>query len=142
MYHVVFGTRDGRPMITAGVRDDLYEVMGGVIEEHGGALEAVGGGPDRLHLLLRLHTEHSVSEAVRLLKHGSARWMNLWRPTAEPFGWRAGYLVFTVGEAQARRIARELRRTQEESENRFYRDDVIAAARHRRLEEDVGFAAV
>jgi REP element-mobilizing transposase RayT len=106
LYHVVVATRDGRPFLTHDLRDGLYRALGVVVRGHGGQLVAAAAVPDHLHLLVRLRTEHSISEAVALVKSSSAAWLRRQLPTSPRFAWQPGFSAFTVGARELAEIAR------------------------------------
>ena len=100
-YHLVFSTKYRAPSITAGVRNDLYDYMGGILRKAGGILLAVGGMPDHVHLLAGWGTTLSMARVLKLVKGGSSHWMNN-RPDAPPegFSWQGGYGGFSVSASK------------------------------------------
>ncbi len=96
-YHIVFSTKDRRPMIRNEWCPRLYEYLGGTVRGLGGVAEAVGGVDDHV-LLVSLNTTQALADFVRELKKASSVW------TAEnhqrSFMWQEGYAVFT-GELDA-----------------------------------------
>jgi REP-associated tyrosine transposase len=100
-YHLVFSTKHRVPLITAAVRDKLYDYMGGVLRANGGILLAMGGMPDHVHLLAGWGTTLPVARIMKLLKGISSRWMNerVDRP-AGGFAWQEGYGAFSVSASK------------------------------------------
>ena len=45
-YHVVFGTKDHKPVMNATWRPRLHAYLGGLVKTLGGMLEAIGGAED------------------------------------------------------------------------------------------------
>ncbi len=93
-YHIVFSTKERRPLIRAEWRDRLHAYLGGIVRNQGGVAEAAGGVADHVHLLVSLRTTHCLADSVRDLKKDSSNW------TAENFdhgfSWQEGYAVFSV----------------------------------------------
>ena len=56
--HVVFGTKQQRPLITPVWRKDLHAYLGGAARTVGTIPLAVGGVADHVHLLLGLRAIH------------------------------------------------------------------------------------
>jgi putative transposase len=71
-YHVVYGTKDRRPLIRSGWGPRLHEYLGGTVRGLGGIAEAVGGSEDHIHALLSLKTTDAPAELIRELKKASA----------------------------------------------------------------------
>ena len=49
IYHIVFSTKDRRPLITTERQARLYEYMGGVVRGFGGIVLALNGVEDHVH---------------------------------------------------------------------------------------------
>ena len=93
-YHIVFSTKERRPIIRAEWRQQLHEYLGGTIRGLGGVAEMVGGVADHVHLLVSLKTVDAPAEIVRELKKASSVW------AAEKydrlFSWQEGYAIFST----------------------------------------------
>jgi putative transposase len=93
-YHVVFSTKERRPLIRADWRPLLHEYLGGTVRGLGGVAETIGGVEDHAHLLLSLKTTDAPAGIIRELKKASSVW------AAENhdalFCWQEGYAIFTV----------------------------------------------
>ena len=50
IYHVVFSTKERRPLITPALQPRLYEYLGGIIRGEGGTLYEIGGTADHVPL--------------------------------------------------------------------------------------------
>lgn len=53
LYHIIFSTKDRRPIITEACQSRLYEYIGGTIRGIGGISLAVKGTEDHIHLLAK-----------------------------------------------------------------------------------------
>jgi REP element-mobilizing transposase RayT len=95
-YHIVFSTKDRRPMIGDDMRERLHEYIGGILVENKSKLVAAGGMPDHIHLLASISKELSISDAMRLVKTNSSKWVHETFPELESFAWQAGYGAFSV----------------------------------------------
>lgn len=74
--HVIFSTKDRRPLIRDDFRTRLYEYIGGIIRNAHGVLLAAGGTADHVHLLIGHHPQSSVSDLMRLVKANSSKWVH------------------------------------------------------------------
>ena len=103
-YHVVFSTKERRPLIGADWRPRLHEYLGGTVRGLGGVAEAVGGVEDHVHLLVSLKTTDAPADLVRELKKASSVWA---AQEHEPlFAWQEGYAIFTVSWTHAAAVRR------------------------------------
>jgi len=110
-YHVVFSTKERRPLIRSAWRQRLHEYLGGTIRGLGGVAEKVGGVEDHVHLLMSLRTTEVPADLVREIKKASSCWI---AHRADPlFAWQEGYSIFTVSYTHSRALRRYIA-TQEE----------------------------
>ncbi|MCB1126696.1 MAG: transposase, partial [Verrucomicrobiae bacterium] len=67
-FHVVFGTKDRRPLIRPEWRVQLHEYLGGTIRGLEGFSEGIGGVEDHVHLLVGLKATHRLADFMREFK--------------------------------------------------------------------------
>jgi REP element-mobilizing transposase RayT len=67
-YHIVFSTKERRPLIRPEWRARLHEYIGGTVRGMGGVAEAVGGVEDHIHLLVSSKTTDAPAATVREMK--------------------------------------------------------------------------
>ncbi len=93
-YHLVFSTKQRRPVIRSKWRAKLHSYLGGTTRGLGAIPEAVGGVEDHIHLLVGLKATHCLADFVRELKKAGSTWaMEHHDPL---FHWQDGYAAFTV----------------------------------------------
>src|SRR5262245_25418690 len=73
-YHIVFSTKERRPLIKPMWRPRLHEYLGGAIRGLGGIPEIVGGVEDHVHLLAGLRATHRLADFMQELKKASSIW--------------------------------------------------------------------
>lgn len=100
IYHIVFSTKDRRPVITPNREERLYEYIGGIIRGLGGIVLAINGVDDHVHILVKLRPDKALSDVLRDLKANSSGWLHKVFPEAEDFAWQNGYGAFTVSASQ------------------------------------------
>ncbi len=100
LYHLVFSTKERRPLITPALRAELYPYIGGIIRNKRGILLDIGGMPDHVHLVARLRPDIAIAEMLCFIKANSSKWANERRDLTMEFAWQKGYGAFTVSESQ------------------------------------------
>jgi len=106
VYHLVFSTKDRRPLITPKLQAELYPYFGGIIKDQRGKLLDVGGVEDHVHIVASLHPTTSVAEMIRLLKSNSSKWIRERRDFGRWLGWQTGYGAFSVSTSQVAAVRR------------------------------------
>jgi len=75
--------------------------MGGIVRELQGKAVTINGTADHVHLLLWMPAMLSISEALRVVKTNSSRWVNRQHAARHPFAWQTGYGAFSVSHSNA-----------------------------------------
>jgi REP element-mobilizing transposase RayT len=102
-FHCVFSTKNREPLLTREVRSRLFPYIVRVAENKGFTAVSVGGVEDHLHALLSLPPKIPVSNAIKLVKGNSSRWINQSFDLEGAFAWQSGYAAFSIGTSQLRR---------------------------------------
>jgi REP element-mobilizing transposase RayT len=76
LYHLVFSTKDRRPLITPDYEVRLYDYIGGTVRKLGGISLALNGTVDHVHLLAKLRPDRALSDVLRALKASATGWMH------------------------------------------------------------------
>jgi putative transposase len=75
LLHMIFSTRERRPLIKPEFRDDLFAYLGGIIRQMNGTALIVGGTADHVHMFVRIRPAQSPAEIARTVKTNSSRWI-------------------------------------------------------------------
>ena len=91
-YHIVFSTRERRPMLPAELRPRVFAYIGGILRQERGALLSAGGTENHVHLAISVAPTILISELIGQLKGSSSH------ETNKQFGrkllqWQDGSLV-------------------------------------------------
>ena len=98
LLHIVFSTKHREPLITDAIRERLYGYIGGIVRAEQGALHAIGGVEDHVHLLVRWRADAPISDLMRTLKSRSTKWVK--SEFGSAFAWQEGYAAFSVSKSQ------------------------------------------
>jgi putative transposase len=102
-YHLIWLTRDHRPLIQPAWEKELYTYLGAKAQELGCYPHAINGTSTHLHLVLSIPPSVAVSDIVGLLKAGSSRRINRAHPEVG-FAWQPDSVLYSVAEAGLERI--------------------------------------
>ncbi|HEV2695499.1 MAG TPA: IS200/IS605 family transposase [Verrucomicrobiae bacterium] len=122
-YHIVFSTKERRPLIKTAWRSQLHEYMGGTVRGLGAIPEIIGGVEDHVHLLVGLRATHNLADFMRELKKASSNWTS--ENHDKIFAWQDGYAAFTVSWTHLE-VVRQYIATQEEHHRKI---DFVAELR-------------
>ena len=97
LVHIVFSTRDRRPLLTDTIRPELYAYLVAVLSHTEHVSVRVGGVADHVHVALFLSRTESIAKVVERLKASSSQWIKSKGPEFARFRWQKGYAAFSVG---------------------------------------------
>jgi REP element-mobilizing transposase RayT len=125
IYHIVFSTKDRRPLITPDYQVRLYEYVGGTLRNAGGISLELNGAEDHIHVLVKLGPTRAVSDVLRDLKANASSWMHDVFPELSQFSWQRGYAAFSVSESHIEKVRRYIARQKEHHRRISFRDEFI-----------------
>jgi REP element-mobilizing transposase RayT len=98
--------------------------MNGTVEQGGGKVLSINSVADHLHLLWELSPTVALSDAMRLLKTNSSRWV---RETfsLKPFAWQTGYAAFSVSRSNVSAVANYIENQERHHRKRTFQEEFI-----------------
>src|SRR5712692_9453573 len=125
LYHIIFSTKDRRPLITPEYQVRLYDYIGGTVRGVGGISLELNGTEDHVHLLAKLRPDHALSDVLRDLKANASGWMHDVFPELKDFSWQRGYGAFTVSHSNVEEVRQYITRQKEHDARISFRDEFI-----------------
>lgn len=136
-HHLVFSTKGRRPILVPEVRTRLFEYIGGILRAEGCVLEAAGGVEDHVHLLVSLDKKLSISEALRIVKASSSRWIHETFPESlSDFAWQAGYGAFAVSHSNREKVRAYFLRQAEHHRKVTFQEEFLEFLRRHEIAYD------
>jgi len=136
LYHIIFSTKDRRPLITLDYQPRLYEYIGGVLRNTGGISLGINGTEDHVHVLAKLRPDRALCDVLRELKANATGWMHNVFPRLADFYWQRGYAAFTVRQSNLRQVQRYVARQKEHHAKVSFRDEFIKFLKVNGIEYD------
>ena len=121
--HVVFSTKDRRPFIDAEIKPRLLGYINGIVNEGGGKVLSLNSMPDHLHLLCESPPTLSMSDAMRIVKTNSTRWVH--EELRKPFGWQTGYAAFSVSRSNVTAVANYIEAQEAHHRKRTFEEEFV-----------------
>jgi putative transposase len=136
LYHIIFSTKERRPLITSVHEPRLYDYIGGTVRGLGGISLELNGTEDHVHLLAKLRPDKAVSDVLRELKANASGWMHDVFPDSRDFSWQRGYGAFTVSHSNVEEVRQYIARQKAHHKNVSFRDEFIQFLRVNGIEYD------
>jgi len=97
LVHVIFSTKDRRPLITGPLRPGLHAYMAGILQELDSPALIINSVADHAHILCSLSKNLAACKLVEEVKKSSTKWI---KPKGILlFGWQSGYGAFSVSQS-------------------------------------------
>lgn len=127
LYHFVWSTKDRLPMIPPDQQARLYSYIGGIVRSMKGTCLEIGGMPDHVHLLASVPPRISLADFMRELKSSSTQWCRgtLKQHLDIPFGWQAGYGVFSVSRSRVDAVTKYIQTQEEHHKGKSFREEFL-----------------
>lgn len=125
LVHVIFSTKERRPLISDSFRERLWAYMGGVAKNEFGSARIIGGTDDHIHALLSLNTTISVAKAMERWKSVATGWVHKNIPGTSAFCWQEGYGAFSVSESNVAAVVEYIRNQAEHHQKRSFREELV-----------------
>ncbi len=135
-YHIVFSTKERRPLMKPDVLARICQYVGGIIRNHDGAALAVNGTADHLHIATIAAPKIAISDFVRTIKSNSSRWVHETFPSLTDFRWQDGYSAFTVSRSVQDAVIAYVMNQQKHHEKVTFQEELISLLEKHGIEYD------
>lgn len=137
--HAIFSTKDRRPCIKAEIKTELHAYIGGIVRELRGKALLINGTADHVHLLFDLPPSVSVSEALRIVKANSSRWVHDKWDRRYPFGWQTGYAAFSVSQSNVPGVLKYIANQEKHHRKISFKEELLAYLKKHNIPYDERF---
>ncbi len=121
--HIVFGTKNRKPLITDDVRGRLHEYMSGALRAIGCGAIAINSVEDHAHILIHLARTVPLSKAVEHVKKTSSKWIKGRGAEFANFAWQDGYGAFSVSESNVGEVRKYIAAQRERHRKISFEDE-------------------
>ena len=125
LIHLVFATRERRPLIVPEIKTDLHAYMAGIVRNLACHVHALNGVADHCHLIVDLSPKLALADLVNRLKASSTKWVRREGGVPE-FGWQRGYGAFAVSQPGLVRAVRYVETQEAHHQKRSLREELAA----------------
>jgi REP element-mobilizing transposase RayT len=134
LVHLVFSTKDRRPLIQPEIEPELYPYLATVCRGRDCPSLAIDGTEDHVHLFGRLGRRACVAAVVEEVKTTSSKWIKAKGPAYADFYWQAGYGAFSIGESSTGALKRYIANQKEHHRKQTFQDEFRTLLRKYRIE--------
>ena len=96
LVHLIYSTKERRPLIHDGSRDELHRYTATVLKDIESPALLINSVEDHIHILLSLSRRAAISDVVEKVKKETSKWIKRRDQSLSDFYWQSGYGVFSV----------------------------------------------
>jgi len=136
LIHVIFSTKNRRPLILPPVREELKAYLVGTLDNLDSPSIETNCTVDHVHVLCSLSRSLSLAKLLEELKKSSSKWIKTKGPEFLEFYWQAGYGAFSVSQSRVEAVRRYIRQQEEHHRDTTFQDEFRQFLRKHQIEFD------
>ena len=121
----VFAVKFRNAVIDNTWKQELFGVIGNLINETDCKTLIVNGVHDHVHCFIGLKPSISVSDLMKTVKSKSSKWVNDHHKTKTPFAWQEGYGAFSYGRSQMDEVYQYILTQEEHHKKQTFREEYL-----------------
>jgi REP element-mobilizing transposase RayT len=122
---VVFAVQNRESLIGSKWKNELYQYLVGIIQNHHHKVIAINGMPDHVHILIGLRPSQSISDLMQKVKGDSSKWINRKGFVLGKFSWQEGYGVFSYGKSQIDDVIEYIKRQEIHHQRKTFKEEYL-----------------
>ena len=123
--HVVFAVQERACLMRREWREELFKYIGGILNNQGIKLIAIGGVEDHIHILIGLNPNIALSDLVRVVKANSSKYINEKGFVRGKFHWQEGFGAFSYSRSQIDTVAKYVLSQEEHHANKSFKAEYV-----------------
>jgi putative transposase len=120
--HVIFGTKERKPLIPDEMENRLYAYMRGIANKRRTPIIELNGASDHIHLLLKLHPDVALGMMIKELKSYSTGWLK--KNGFGNFGWQSGYGAFSCSTSHLHQVSKYILNQKQHHRVKTFQDEI------------------
>ena len=100
--HLIWSTKNREPILSPLLKQEVYQVINNIANDHEIYLDCINGVEDHVHLLVRLRTDQSVADIAKIIKGNS--WDHFKDDPDKYVTWQDGFAAFSVSPSHLKRV--------------------------------------
>jgi putative transposase len=123
--HTVFAVKYRSAVINKAWKNDLFGVIGNLINESNCKTIIVNGVEDHIHCFFGMKPSMTVSEVMKIVKAKSSKYINDNSLTPQRFQWQEGFGVFSYGHSQIDVVYKYIQNQEEHHRKQTFRKEYV-----------------
>ena len=134
--HLVFSTKNRKPLITNSYQQELYNYFGGICNNLECYPVQIGGYTDHVHILCLLSKKIALIKLVEEIKSHSSRWFKTKDASLDNFYWQSGYGTFSVNPSEIEIVKKYIESQNEHHKTKTFQEEYRAFLKKYNIDYD------
>lgn len=130
----VFAVKYRKAVIKDVFKNELFAVIGNLINETGAKTLIVNGHLDHVHCLFRFYPKQAISEIMKSSKAKSSKWLNESKLLENRFEWQAAFGSFTYSEKEIPTIFDYVKNQENHHQKMTFREEYLRMLKAHNIE--------
>lgn len=118
--HCVFAVKYRKAVLNKSWRQEVFGVIGQLINETGCQTYIINGVEDHVHCFFSLKPKLSLSEVLKVAKSRSSKYINEHHLTEKRFSWQIGFGAFSYNQSNIPRVIRYIKNQEAHHERKKF----------------------
>jgi putative transposase len=97
---LVFAVQGRRSLIQKTWKNELYQYITGIVQNHKHKMLQINGMPDHIHIFIGYNPNHRIPDLVEEIKTSSNKYIKEMGWCPQQFNWQSGYGAFSYNKSQ------------------------------------------
>jgi len=134
--HITFSTKNRQSLIDDGIKNSLFEYLGGICNGLDCYPLKVGGYHDHIHVICTLSRKIAPMTLLEELKKQSSKWIKTKGQSYSDFYWQRGYGIFSVNPTETDLVVNYIMNQAEHHQKVTFQDEYRAFLKKYNVEYD------
>ena len=121
----VFAVQNRASLIQKEWKDELYQYITGIIQNHNHKVLAINGMPDHVHIFFGMRPTQSLSALMQDIKEYSSKWINSKGLVRGKFSWQEGYGAFSYSKSHVNKVIKYIKNQEEHHKKRKFTEEYL-----------------
>ncbi|MEO5776903.1 MAG: IS200/IS605 family transposase [Flavobacterium sp.] len=121
----VFAVKHRNGLIYSSFKDELYQYISGIIQNHDHKVLAINGMPDHIHILIGMRPTQSISDLLQDIKGSSSKWINEKKFLKVKFEWQEGYGAFSYSKSNVNAVINYIKNQEEHHKVKTFQEEYL-----------------
>ena len=123
--HIIFSTKDRRPLISSGIRDRLWAYQSRILQNMECDSITVGGVADHVHILCNMTKKFPTIKVLEILKKDLSKFVKTLDSSLRAFQWQDGYGLFGVSPSHFEAVRKYILNQEEHHKKETFQEEYL-----------------